>query len=152
MMAMAAHAEPAWRDRANFVIAARVDDERWEQLWARQLTGDRFIVCCVPFFVYDIALGDEVRTAPADGKPYVVCEVTKPSGRYVFRAWFGETVDASNRDRVVRWLVNSGCILEWSSKNLMAIDTQGEELAQEVADFLQGQENRGLLRYETGRR
>ena len=32
----------------------------WEQLWGKEVGPQRCIVCCIPFFVYDVALGDEV--------------------------------------------------------------------------------------------
>ena len=42
------HANPVWRERANFIIAAGISDpppdtlRRWEQLWARQIGEHRF--------------------------------------------------------------------------------------------------------------
>ena len=56
----AIHLEPAWRARANFIIAAEIGGtalrpER-EQLWARQTDEFCFELCCIPFFVYDLAL------------------------------------------------------------------------------------------------
>lgn len=86
----AVHQEPVWRDRSNFVIAAAVPgggDTETEQLWGRQIDERRFEICCIPFFVYDLALGDVVET---DGD-YIVERVVEPSGRYVFRVWFGES-------------------------------------------------------------
>lgn len=48
-------------------------------------------MCCIPFALYDVALGDVVRARPEDTRKYVVKEVVKSSGRYVFRVWFGES-------------------------------------------------------------
>ena len=48
-------------------------------------------MCCIPFFVFDLALGDVVATSPREGRKYVVDKVVEPSGRYVFRVWFGES-------------------------------------------------------------
>jgi hypothetical protein len=31
-------------------------------LWARQVGDRRFEICCIPFFLYDVALGDVVET------------------------------------------------------------------------------------------
>src|SRR3954453_9406655 len=59
----AVHAAPVWRERADFVIGARLPEEgRAEQLWARRIEGRHFEVCCIPFFLYDVALGDVVET------------------------------------------------------------------------------------------
>jgi hypothetical protein len=84
----AVHEGPVWRDRANFIVGAPLSEEgRAEQLWARQLGGERFEICCIPFFVYDLALGDVVETDAAQN----IVRVVEPSGRFVFRIWFGET-------------------------------------------------------------
>lgn len=41
------HREPAWRDKANFVINAKLPEEgRFEQLWTRQVCEDTFELCC----------------------------------------------------------------------------------------------------------
>lgn len=79
----AVHPDPVWRDRSNFVIGARLPEPgRTEQLWARQLGDRRFELCCIPFFLYDLALGDVVET----DDNYDVVRVLKPSGRYVYRS------------------------------------------------------------------
>src|SRR5947209_19841994 len=92
------HPDPVWREVANFMIHADIREEgspfRLEQLWCRQLSDDRFIICCIPFFSYDLALADEVVTAPAGDHRYVVREVAKPSGHYTFRVWFPECANS----------------------------------------------------------
>jgi hypothetical protein len=138
-----------WRDRSNFVIAAAVPDggeTKTEQLSARQIDKHRFEICCIPFFVYDLALGDVVET-DAD---YVVQRVVKPSGRYVFRVWFGDSPDP--RDDNVEALSAVGSLMEWSSPNLLAVDAVDEEHAKLVADLLAEWERDTRLIYETGRR
>lgn len=37
---------------------------RFEQLFAKQIGDDRFEICCTPFFLFDVALGDIVVTSP----------------------------------------------------------------------------------------
>ena len=74
------HRNPVWRGRADFVIRADIEVQdsprRFEQLWAQQLEEERFEICCIPFFVYDLALGDEVET---DSK-YLIRTVLRASG------------------------------------------------------------------------
>lgn len=145
----AVHRHPAWRDRSNFIIAANIDPGSTgvttEQLWARQ-DGDRYEICCIPFFVYDLALGDVVEV---DGD-YVMTLVVEKSGRYVFRVHFSQTGQA--KDEVVERLQAVGALAEWSSNSLVALDAPDESHAREVADFLQEQEDAGRLVYETGKR
>jgi hypothetical protein len=147
------HQEPVWRDRSNFIINAELQKKdlprRFEQLFARRVGEDRFEVCCIPFFLYDIALGDIVTTVPKEGRKFVVDKVVEPSGRYVFRVWFGESFQP--RDEFAQALRSLGSIVEWSSRNLLAVDAVDGEQAQLVADFLAKSEQAGRLVYETGR-
>jgi hypothetical protein len=144
----AVHEEPVWRERSNFIIAATLPDQSeiaTEQLWARQLGNNRFEICCIPFFVYDIALGDLVETTDE----HLVTRVVSPSGRYVFRVWFGASFHP--RDEIADALQALGSLVEWSSRNLLAVDAIDEGHAQRVADFLAEKEHAEQLVYETGR-
>ena len=89
------HTEPIWREKANFIINAELQEQdlprRYEQLWARQLTESQFEICCIPFFLFDVSLGDIVETGVKGSRKYVLDRVVSPSGRYVFRVWFGES-------------------------------------------------------------
>jgi hypothetical protein len=148
------HPDPVWRERANFLIHAELPEEesrspQFEQLWARQISDNRFEVCCIPFFVYDLALGDVVATSSAEGREYIVERVVAPSGRYVFRVWFGQTFHP--RDEIASALTALGSLIEWSSRNLLAVDAVDGEHAQLVADFLMERKKAGHLIYETGR-
>lgn len=147
------HLEPVWRERSNFIINAELSEgdrpHRFEQLFARQLGDDRFEVCCIPFFLYNVALGDVVLTTPKEDRKYVMKGVVEPSGRYVFRVWFGESFQP--RDEIAQELTELGSLIEWSSRNLLAVDAADERQAQRVADLLAEREQLGQLIYETGR-
>ncbi|WP_177228866.1 DUF4265 domain-containing protein [Amycolatopsis sacchari] len=69
------HLRPAWSDRANFVIHARLPDEgspkKFEQLRVRRVAQTRFEICCIPFFLYDLSLGDVVETSSRYGMRFV---------------------------------------------------------------------------------
>lgn len=142
----AVHPEPVWRDRANFIIGAALPEEgRTEQLWARQIDERTFEICCIPFFLYDVALGDIVET----DERYDLVRVVEPSGRFVFRVWFGETWHP--REEIAAELANLGALLEWSSINLLAVDAADKSHAQVIADYLLSQSDQGRLLFETGR-
>jgi hypothetical protein len=145
----AVHPEPVHRERSNFIIAAELE-KGFEQLWVRQVADDRFELCCIPFFLYDVALGDEVVTEPRGGRQYMLARVARPSGRYVFRAWFGDSRVEGAREELVAALEAGGWLFEWSSANLLAIDSD-EARAQALADLLAEREASGALVYETGR-
>jgi uncharacterized protein DUF4265 len=146
---VAVHAEPAWRGRANFVfrvpIGAEDEVRRWEQLWWEKLSETRLVLCCVPFFVYDLSLGDEV-TIDDDRN---ILEVSLCSGQWTYRVWFGDISD-ERRDLALERIGSDGIIFEWSSENLVALSVVAEQ-GQHVADVLAGLEHEGFLQYETGK-
>jgi hypothetical protein len=144
------HAEPVWRDRANFIINAPLPEAgRFEQLWTRKVGDRQFEICCIPFFLYDLALGDTVETAPQGGRQYVLSRVLNRSGRYVFRAYF-ERPQYRYRDAAVEALESLGAQIEWSSPSLLAVDVVGSS-AQKVADAMHDLEKQGRLVFETGK-
>ncbi len=145
------HGEPVWRDRANFIVNAALREEgRFEQLWCRQVTDCTFEVCCIPFFLYDVALGDVVETSPQAERKYVLSGVRTRSGRYVFRAFF-ERRQYRFRHEVVEALKSLGALVEWSSPSLLAVDARDAAHGQEIADYLHDQQEQEHLVYETGK-
>jgi hypothetical protein len=145
----ATHSEPVWREKANFIIAAAVDpsdtEVTTEQLWVRKIADKQFEVCCIPFFVYNLALGDRVETTD----DLLVDRVAESSGRFVFRVFFPHA--DSPKDATTTALTSLDALLEWSSPSLLAVDASNEAHARTIADFLQKEEDQGHLMYETGR-
>lgn len=150
------HEHPAWRERANFIIHTQIhlDEDsprwRWEQIWTRQVDANHFEVCCIPFFAYDLALGDVVETEPDDGWQYLIQRVVRRSGHYTFRVWFQS---ATSQEEVPQALAALGALMEerWPGSKLLAIDAATDDLAQEVADLLWIRMQSGELEYETGK-
>jgi hypothetical protein len=101
-------------------------DGRWEQLWAERTQDDEFIICCIPFFTYGIALGDRVRVGPRKGKRFVVDAVCERSGRRVYRLWLKGAADPV-RDSIGRFFDDHKLLYEWSSLNLLSIDVPNDE-------------------------
>lgn len=149
MGGMAVHAEPAWREHADFIIAAEIESGTTgidrEQLWARRVDDQHFELCCIPFFLYDVALGDVMET----DSDYMVTGVSAASGRFVFRIHSEQFADQC--EDLTGRLTEMGALLEWSSPTLLAVDARDLALAQQIADFLQERENLGQLIYETGK-
>jgi hypothetical protein len=146
---VATHSSPVWRERADFVFAAYLGAKHgrneWEQLWGKKIAAQRFVVCCIPFFVKDVALGDEVET---DGD-FVLQRIVRASGQVTFRVWLGGQ-DAMQRQAMVQEIVARTPVVEWSSEHLLALSVADSE-AQGLADLLHLRENEGRLQYETGR-
>jgi hypothetical protein len=147
----ARHLKPAWQDRADFVIAANISERsekvEWEQIWARRLSDRRFEICCIPFFAYDLSLGDEVET----NADFVIERVVRWGGHFTFRVWFGETRSSAVREEIGADLLRLGLGHEWSSENLLSIGASDQEVAEQLASKLQAKEQDGQLMYETGK-
>ena len=138
------HEEPIWRSESNFIIVADVDGER-EQLWARQVSEHTFKICCIPFFVYNLALGDIVETDAS----YCVTKVVERSGRFVFRV-VNSSGSKSSLESIVKRLEEFGALVERSSESMIAIDTENEQAAKDVSGWLSQLELDGHIQYETG--
>jgi hypothetical protein len=87
------HAEKAWAEGADWLIMCDLGGSgmpgRWEQLWARRVGADEFVICSIPFVAYGLALGDRVTAASVpDGFEWVIGSVREPSGNAVLRVAF----------------------------------------------------------------
>lgn len=134
--ALAVHPDGAWRDRADYVLRARIDElpddpDAWEQMWGRSLGDRRFEICCIPFLAYDLALGDVVVI---DDDDWIV-DVVERSGHRTFRVWTAEASDAV-REHLHLDLVGVGAGIECRSASLMAVDACDESTAQAVWSIL----------------
>ena len=139
------HLFPAWRIASNYVLRVPIDGSaRREQIWVRQIDDTTFEMCCIPFFLFDLALGD-IFELDERHRPVPITE----SGRFVFRVWFGDTF--APRDESIASLKKLGATTERHSVNLLAIDACDLEQAHTIADYLHAQEEAGSLQYETGR-
>ena len=148
------HLSPIWEHRSDFILHAPVEDNgclgNREQLWGRKVAPNRVEICCIPFFVYDLALGDIVEFELDSEQRPVFKKVVRPSGHCTFRVWFGECRNPTARDDVLAEMQRLGSPVEWYSENLLAVDA-APDLAPAVAGFLSSLEATTGLVYETGR-
>jgi hypothetical protein len=150
------HPKPAWRARANFLILGSISEPddgsnlEWEQLWTKRLSSDRVEICCIPFFLYNLSLGDHVAIELDNEDRFVFTESVQSSGRFTFRAWFATE---GAQPELEAKLTELGCLMErrWPGSRLLAIDAATEPLARMVSNVLLEYERSGVLTYETGR-
>ena len=137
---IATHEAPVWMEQANFIIVADLSAHgmqgRLEQLWAKQLGEAEFVVCCIPFFTYGIALGDRVLTSPLAERRYVIENVRERSGRGVSRLWL-KNVEEAGREEIKVFIDDQPLLSEWYSMHLLALDVPDDpEVAERVQLFL----------------
>ena len=105
--------------------------DSFEQLWTERVGDDRFELCCIPFFAYDMALGDVVRADAATG--YVIQSVVQRSGNGVVRVAVKrpEDVDAVHL-RLHDLLGRLEYLCEWFSPGYVAISLEPGRSHEEI--------------------
>jgi hypothetical protein len=145
----AQHYEPVWRHKADYAIGIKVLDKvwskkyQWEQLAARRLDDGTFEICCIPFAIYDLCLGDIV-VVDSDMN---VTGVIKLSGHFGFRV---ATADLRQQDAIIEQIHELGFLTERFSDFLFALDAVDEESAQYISGILaEAERNNDIVEYET---
>src|SRR6185369_11483899 len=86
------HLSPIMGSQADAVLHAPLPagetPRRFEQLWAKQIGESTFVICCIPFIVKNISLGDTVSIWTEGELEYVVKEVVKSGGHFTYHVWF----------------------------------------------------------------
>lgn len=101
-------------------------------------------ICCIPFLLKDVALGDVVRV----DDDLILEDVVERRGRVAFRFWFHEP-DSALRTELATRLSSAGALAEWSSHRLLGVDAGEHRSAVEISGILQEFERRGVGVYET---
>ena len=145
------HTNPVCGNQANFLIGATSPPppkdpslKAWEQLWSKQISQYRFQICCIPFFAYNLSLGDEVET----DLDFMVTRVIKLSGHFTFRVWFSPDTP---KEHLLDSISEMNCLMEAYSSNLVSIDAENARIAQRVANILAEAQKKGEIVYETGK-
>jgi hypothetical protein len=148
------HDFPVWREKANFIIAVRLHDDvpnavDWEQIWSTQVEENVFEVCCIPFFAYNIALGDLVTTSRQGSRKYAIEKVVEQSGHKTYRIWF---LNMDNWGIAVHAIRKLGCLVEkrWERSKLISVDAPTFAVAEQLEAYLKKQEDNQELNYEVG--
>lgn len=123
----------------------------WEGLLAKREGRDRARVCAVPFWLYDVNLGDEVSVIESAESAPVANGIVNDAGAFAFRVIFdgAEAHDERWRQLMVQ-LEPYECWFDVRSPAFVALSAPAEH-ARRVADILSAKQERGELRYETGR-
>jgi hypothetical protein len=134
------------------MLRAVVDDvgggDSFEQLWTKRVGDDRFELCCIPFFAYDMALGDIVRAEAATG--YVIQSVAQRSGNGVVRVAVKRIEDVNAVHPHLHDLLSRLAYLcEWFSPGYVAVSLEPgrshEDLFAGLAEFGQSVEIEQIL-------
>ena len=149
----AAHSAPVWRSKANFLIHVDLSQAgmagRWEQLWALRLGGNKFEICCLPFFTYGIALGDTVETQVYSENGHIVSKVIRKSGHQLLRVALSKRDDLDELHEIIHSkLVETGHLHEWHASGYLSVDIAYPSQAEALTVVLRPYAEAGRLFYE----
>lgn len=138
-MQFVVHDHPVGRSSQN--VLTHVDLERFgftgqkEQLWLRPSEEGDFVVACLPFRVYGLALWDRVQLS-AEGSTIV--RLLERSGRRVLRVLFLPRPDQDEfKARVTHEVELAGLVCEWSGNRHVAVDVPLGARPDRLFGFLQ---------------
>lgn len=153
---VAEHPDALDSDVADGVVSVDLRDRdlkvHSELLAVRRVGDDRFVVCCAPFFAYDVACGDEVRAVLApdddgDAAPLFDAVVT-PGGRTALRVLFTKAASVDGRADLESAVQRCGGRVERFTDDYVAIDV-ADDAGDDVVRLLDAYERDGLLHWET---
>lgn len=118
-----------------------------EGLWCKKTSKDTYIVDNVPFYTYEISLGDEICIIEEDSE-YHFQSVVKPSGNSTLRVHFNDERIQEIRDK----LFEMGCKVEISNiSSFISVNVPENVSLKGVEEFLTNiQEECDGLAYEHG--
>ncbi len=122
-----------------------------ESMWAAELGGDLYGLRNIPFYAYDLNVGDVVRAIPEspDVKPENQ-EVVRRSGNRTLRVWFKkEAVAAGRALELLQSLKNEHVSFESATEYFFALDLGPEADTTQVREVLDEWERLGWIAYET---
>ncbi len=94
----------------------------FEVLWLRHIDGAAHEVCCLPFRVYGLALGDIVEV---DSEGGLITALRERSGNRIFRCFFPVHLPDEDftraRKRLLAAIDRSGVDVEWSGDRHLSV-------------------------------
>ena len=117
------------------MLRARLDDiegdDNFEQIWTERVAEDLFEVCCIPFFAYDLALGDVVRADPLGER--VIQSVEQRSGNGVVRVAVKQAEEAEEVHAQLHDLVGRlEYLCEWFAPGYVAVNVEPDRTHDEL--------------------
>ncbi len=143
------HPHPVWRDRINSALLMNIVEagERFfEQLWAAyDPQKDAFQICCIPFYLYGVSLGDWLRLRKTQTGVHKV-DIVEVSGHTTLRVWSDEH---RSLVEVTDALCSLKCLCEPSEDaRLVGVSVPPEVDLATVHQLLQSKVESGVLGYE----
>lgn len=122
-----------------------------ESLWAEVVNEGRFRIDNIPFYAYEISLGDIITGEP-DGDRIAFGRVLKRSGHSTYRVLVKDEKGFESTSFLKLWhqLERLGCSYEVAKRRWIAIDVPPSTDVFAVYRILEDGENTGVWSFEEG--
>jgi hypothetical protein len=116
------HTDPVWGSSSDVIVVAASDygPGTLERLVCRTVGDDLFEVCCIPFQVRDLALGDEITARRQGDGSLTMAAITRRSGHAVDLVRLIEPSFGLNN--LVSEMREVGALVEVAGRNWIAVD------------------------------
>jgi len=131
------HLEFPWSDLADTIVHAQSDlaPDVLEKLPCRALGGDRFEVCCLPFQIIGVSLGDEITADRSADGIWTMREIAVRHGRWAAKV-FVRSPDFVAADVATR-LRKLGAAVELAGRRALVVDIgPDDDVLDEMLDDL----------------
>jgi len=124
---IATHSDPVSRPVPSVMLRVALENvaagDDFEQLWTKRVGEGLFELCCIPFFAYDMALGDVLSADPKSG--YVVQGVVRRSGNGVVRVAVKRSEDVDQLHVTLHDLLGGlQYLCEWYAPGYVAVSLE----------------------------
>jgi len=111
-----------------------------ESIWVRKIRGKQYEVCSIPFFAYNMSLGDTVLCGPdEDGEGFFVERVLKKSGNRTIRVAFKAPEGGKHPEAIKfkRFLQRHHLEYDYNDIRVFSINVPSEEVYEKLQARLQ---------------
>jgi hypothetical protein len=119
-----------------------------ETVWARPIGDGLFVIDNVPFFAYDLSLGDKVYARPTGEPVLEYSGVAERGGHSTYRVVLADGGDRTQAEEYWQKLRAIGCDREVATSRLWAFDVPPAADVFDVYHVLEAGEAKGIWEFE----
>jgi hypothetical protein len=128
-------------------ITIPLENDHAEILWANEITSLRFEIDNIPYFAYELSLGDIVEAKSNDSGVLTFTRTLIKKGNHTIRLLFKKSADTPKAKKLLGSLVEMGCGFEGAKRRLVAVNVPSSVLLNDVVEMLN---KRSDLEWESG--
>lgn len=148
------HYHPVWKKIADSIINASVENEAkrtvYESLWAKKNQDGLYEICCIPYFIYDLALGDIIEADLDERGKLLYKKVFQHSGNKTIWVQFNNA-KRDDLNRVLEKVIKFDCLYEGYNERFLAFNANSDEQLTSVISSLSNEIKIGLIEYSSNR-